>query len=60
VTNESLPSASSAPESAPIESWLESSLSRSQTDVGWLPMTVTRVDSEAPTAFFMVSTFLLR
>lgn len=48
-------------ELGPVEPWLESSTSKSRTDLGsWLTMTIS-VEGEAPSAFcLMVSASLLR
>jgi hypothetical protein len=46
--------ASSTSKLAPVEPWLESSSSRSRTDVGWRLMTATRVEDGASTTFVLV------
>jgi hypothetical protein len=61
ATKQALSSASSVSELALVELWLESSSSKSRTDVGWWPTTATRVKDEASATFFlMLSLCLLR
>jgi hypothetical protein len=54
ATKQALSGASSTSKLALVEPWLVSSSRYSRTDVGWSPMTATRVQGEAPATFLLM------